>query len=57
MQISHRERVQLVEFKHYKQPPSPDERVLQILDCLRSGKEEPDQREENQGASDGRTEN
>ena len=52
MQISHRERVQSYQLKH--NPPSPDEYVLLLLDCLRSGKEEPDQREENQGASDGR---
>lgn len=56
MQISHRERVQSYQLKH--NPPSPDEYVLLLLESLRSGKEEPDQHEENQGGSDGRnTEN
>ena len=64
MQISHRERVQRVEFKHCGRPPSPDEKVLQLLECIRSGQVEPDQYvahveagDLNQGASDGRTEN
>lgn len=58
MQISHRERVQSYQAKH--NPPSPDEKVLQLLECIRSGQVEPDQiaahveaGDLNQGASDG----
>lgn len=52
MQISHRERVQRVELKHNASHDFDDDLMELIEEAV---KEKADQREANQGASDGRT--